>query len=137
MTSEKIGERKLRLFFYNKFTLVGEKLFVSHNKIRTNFSDSDVPNLFSAFNFLLTQKSYTIYEDDVLAQLGIDFDPNREYRWTGDFIQVSSNRKNIESEPYLETIGRLKVFLPNFSPDNIILNSISDYYFFPKPEVQE
>lgn len=133
-----------KLFFYRGFDYEGEKELVSSFKISYESGDLFVDELKDLYNFMLNFERPQITEEDLLAKVNLTYDPELRYSLAGDFLRVSTPfelfEEKLKNEPiknFVEQYLKEKMTRSQSSPDSIRLNSITDYYFFPKPETQE
>ncbi len=134
------------LFFYDEnLELQGSKKYVYDRDSKLIFFEPVPSQLSGLYDFLLSHPSQEIDDFLIVNHFGLDYEPERKYVLMGNWLAVVTFPEPFMNYPNFEMVKEIfNVYKkPCYCSGAIgcnnesLVNSISDYYFFPKPEVQE
>lgn len=139
------------LHFYRDLEYEGSKEYIFNyaNKNEIETKRDTVESLSGIYNFLLNFPNERISTSDLLNFFGIRQEPNQNYLLYGDWLVVPKHPKLFQENDQFERFEHIYGLLISDKTyrntlhlgldyeDTYMINSITDYYFFPKPEFQE
>lgn len=139
------------LHFYRDLEYEGSKeyIFNYENKNEIGIKRDTVESLSGLYNFLLNFPSERISTQDLLNYFDICQEENQKYLLYGDWLVVPKHPKlvleNGKFEQFMyiydlllsDNTYRNTLHLDLDYKDTYMINAVTDYYFFPKPEVQK
>lgn len=153
ITSESIIPRKYieslyehKLYFYDKnLELQGSKTYIYYPDSKIDRFNQVPPQLSGLYDFLLSYPSQELDDLCLFDRFGIDYKPERKYLLIGDWLVVVTFPEPLTNYPDLEWVNELferhkqsSSCVEVFGCKNEdLVNTIVEYYYFPKPEVQE